>query len=75
MRKLSLVPVWLLNSLLEPFLPKRHKWHGKHCSLQEWHDTATEFSVQISIGLWVSGLCLFYATIFSFILAHARAAH
>lgn len=67
-----LVPVWLISLALQPFMAKTHPWKDQHLTLQSWNDTATDFTVDLSSGIWILTLCIIYAT---WIITHARAAH
>lgn len=53
-----LIPVWLLVTIVLPFFPKSHPWHGKTLTLMSWAHCATPVSVAWSAGVWIMTVVL-----------------
>lgn len=54
---LSAIPTWFFTaSLIVPFLPKSHPWHGRRFTLGEWHAGRTTYTKFIDFLLWFYGV-------------------
>ena len=49
-----MIPSWLLVTCICPFLPHSHPWKNRWFSPVDWAMEATEFTVNLSLVLWLS---------------------
>lgn len=54
MRKIMMLPTWVLVNIMTPILPKNHPWKNKHFSLKDWSDNATNLTFWLSFMMWYS---------------------
>lgn len=61
MRKIILVPIWLLSAAMYPFLPASHLWKTNPqrapSTLDKWVGGATDFAYAFSIAIWIAVIC------------------
>jgi hypothetical protein len=58
-------PTWLMTTLLLPFVPEHHPWHGRYFTLEEWYHGETDACREMDFLGWllaVQGLMLLYLT-------------
>jgi len=60
MKKVLVLPTWILVRLITPFLSKEHLWNGKKFSLDDWATKSSELNNQFSLVFWVLGLSLLF---------------
>lgn len=57
MRKVILIPVWLIVKVMQPFLPSTHPIKHEKLTLQWWDDCAKPIAIDYGIALWFSFVC------------------
>ena len=63
LRKIWVLPTWLLVNLMTPILPKQHIWKNRHFSLSDWSRNATNLTFGLSLCFWY-----FFVMIFVFLI-------
>ncbi len=53
MKTILILPMWILSSLLHPFLPRTHPWKSERPTLRSWVEGATETAMAIAFAFWV----------------------
>ena len=59
MKKLLVLPTWVLVGLLRPFLPKDHAWKEIRFTLSDWYKNTTGLNIIYSIIIWLTFYDLF----------------
>lgn len=49
---LSALPGWLFIRFSAPRLPRKHPWHGRKFSLDDWAYGRTTFTKQFDLVMW-----------------------
>lgn len=60
MKKLIVLPTWILVRLMIPILPKKHAWKNRKFTLADWAEHSTDLNNAFSVFFWGSGICLFF---------------
>jgi hypothetical protein len=66
MKKILVLPTWILVAILRPTFPKHHAWKHKRFSLTDWANCSTELNDNFSFSFWLIlfGLIFIYVKLF-----------
>ena len=59
MKKLLVLPTWLIIKFLIPFVPEGHPWKGRKFSLADWSEHSTPLNNQFGVFFWIVGISIF----------------
>jgi len=62
MRKLTLLPTWLLMRAVRPFLRAQHPFKQRNLTLTSWSEGATANCLMFGVTFWVGSFNALYAT-------------
>lgn len=54
MKKLIVLPTWIIVRLTTPLLSKEHVWKNKKFTLTDWAENGTDLTYAFSILLWMN---------------------
>ena len=63
-KKLIVLPTWILVGILKPILREEHPWKSKKFKLEDWVRNSTELNIVFSKLLWLSILCILDVLLF-----------
>lgn len=66
MKRLLVLPSWIIVRITLPFLSKGHPWKGKRFTLRDWSKGSTKLNDQYSLMMWVGLIYVIIALIIIF---------
>jgi hypothetical protein len=60
MKKILVLPTWILVGILRPTFPKNHAWKHKRFSLTDWANGSTELNDTFSFSFWLGIFLLIF---------------
>lgn len=61
MKKLLVLPTWILLGLMKPSLSKEHPWKNKKFTLTDWAKHSTDMNNYFSFLFWIGIAGLFFS--------------
>lgn len=59
MKKLLVLPTWIIVAIVRPKFPKSHPWKYRRFTLSDWAECSTPLNDAFSWYLWVAAAFLF----------------
>lgn len=60
MKKLKVLPTWILLKMMKPLLPKKHEWKNKNFTLTDWANGSTPLNDSFSMLFWLTAVSLIF---------------
>ena len=60
MKKLFVLPTWILVVLLIPILPSKHTWYKKKFTLVDWSNNSKPLNYLFNLFFWFSIIAYIY---------------
>ena len=67
MKKIFVLPTWVIVGMCRPFIKKDHIWYGKKFTLKDWAMYSTWINKLYCVQFWLFGLAAIFFIVRHFI--------